>query len=213
MALEFLSHIKKTFLFWTFPKKIYPRSGTLLREQLVINLGSINSKHYLSHHQQQELNEIYNSLTRNNLITSTVVTCRSVSRAPQDKLHRGCTWELLDSSALPRWAQKFWRGPFQRWPVAAARWGPRGFYIPQNRAGEHFCLICFMCEIPPGMHPKWLQKRDPSVSHHMLCDVWSRWDPTFIVEGMFSGIQSLICTWIMQTFQNESKCHPECLKT
>lgn len=90
MALEFLSHIKKIFLFEHSLKNL-PSKWNIIREQLVTNLGPINSKHYLSHHQQQELKEIYNSLTRNNLITLTVVTCRSVSRVPQDKLRRGCT--------------------------------------------------------------------------------------------------------------------------
>jgi len=33
------------------------------------------------------------------------------------------------------------------------------------------------------------------------------------VGGIFSGIQALICTRIMQMFQNESKCNAECLRT
>lgn len=144
IALEFLSHIKKIFLFWTFPKNL-TQSGTFLRGQLVTNLGCMSNNHYLSHHWQQQPKGICNSLTRNNLIAWTVVTCRSVSTTPWDKVHMDCTCELLDSSALPTWGWEafiwsqvpaglaaqpspralYWSpGPssgrsFQHWPAAA----------------------------------------------------------------------------------------------
>ena len=100
-AWEFLSHVKKIFLFWTFLKKSSPKVEHSLEGSLLPTLAPLTVTTVFQHWQQQPRG-IYSSLTRNNLITLTVVTRRSVSRAPQDKLHTGCTWELLDSSALPK---------------------------------------------------------------------------------------------------------------
>lgn len=55
-----------------------------------------------------------------------------------------------------------------------------------------------------------IQKYDPSVSYHLSCDVWSHCNPTFTLRGTFSGIQALICTWIMQMCENYSESKGEC---